>query len=337
MNVASGDACRPRPPNLAAVKALVADDLTRVDHTINANLASSVALIPELARHVTDAGGKRIRPLVTLLGARAAGYQGDRHIGLAAVIEFIHTATLLHDDVVDNSLERRGLKSANAIWGNAASVLVGDFLFSQAFRLMVADGSLPVLRLLSHTAAVIVQGEVLQLVTTGKTATTEDEYLEVVRAKTAQLFAAAAAVGGHLVDCGPDVLAGLDRYGDQVGTAFQLTDDALDYLGESHETGKPTGGDFREGRLTLPVIIAYAQADQRERDFWDRTLGKGQQTPDDFAEACRIIRRRGTVALTQKRAVACSDNAIAALEVLPPGPCREALADLACLACSRKQ
>ena len=336
MNAASGGACRSGPPSLAAVRALVADDLARVDRTIDVNLASSVALIPELARHVTDAGGKRIRPLVTLLGARAAGYEGDRHIELAAVIEFIHTATLLHDDVVDRSLERRGLQSANAIWGNAASVLVGDFLFSQAFRLMVADGSLPVLQLLSNAAAVIAQGEVLQLVTTGKTATTEDEYLEVVRAKTAQLFAAAAAVGGHLVGYDPDVLAGLDRYGDQVGTAFQLTDDALDYLGESEETGKPTGGDFREGRLTLPVILAYAQADRKERDFWERTLGKGQQAAGDFAEACAIIRRRGTIAQTYQRAVACSDNAVTALDVLPPSRCRDALADLARLASSRK-
>lgn len=337
MDAASGGECRTGTPSLAAVKALVAEDMSRVDRTINANLASSVSLIPELARHVTDAGGKRIRPLITVLGARAAGYEGDRHIGLAAVIEFIHTATLLHDDVVDNSLERRGLKSANAIWGNAASVLVGDFLFSQAFRVMVSDGSLPVLRLLSNAAAVIAQGEVLQLATTGKTTTTEDEYLEVVRAKTAQLFAAAAAVGGHLVDHDPHVLAGLDRYGDQVGTAFQLTDDALDYLGESRVTGKPTGGDFREGRLTLPVILAYAQGNRRERDFWDRTLGKGQQSADDFGEACRIIRGRGTIAQTHQRAMACSDNAVAALGVLPPGPCRDALADLAHLACSRKQ
>ncbi len=337
MDAVIGGACEPHPPDLASIRALVADDLAHVNETIDENLASSTSLIPELARHVTDAGGKRIRPLITLLGARAAGYEGCRHVRLAAVIEFIHTATLLHDDVVDQSQERRGLKSANAVWGNAASVLVGDFLFSQAFRLMVTDGSLAVLRLLSDAAAVIAQGEVLQLVVTGNTGTTENEYLEVVQAKTAQLFAAAAAVGGHLVTPDPDVLSGLERYGRQVGTAFQLTDDALDYLGESQTTGKPTGGDFREGRLTLPVILAYAQGDVRERGFWERTLGQRRQTADDFAEACRILRQRGTLALTYRRAAACGEDAVAALEALPPSPWRSALADLAHLACSRKQ
>ncbi len=337
MDAANGDEREPHLPDLAAIRTLVADDLVQVDQTIDENLVNSTALIPELARHVTDAGGKRIRPLITLLAARAAGYEGRRHVRLAAVIEFIHTATLLHDDVVDQSHERRGLKSANAIWGNAASVLVGDFLFSQAFRLMVADGSLPVLRLLSDAAAVIAQGEILQLVITGNMETTEEEYLEVVRAKTARLFAAASAVGGYLVAPDPDVVEGLERYGHQVGTAFQLADDALDYLGESEATGKPTGGDFREGRLTLPVILAYAQADQQERSFWDRTLGQRQQTADDFSEACRILRQRGTITSTYQRAAACSESAVAALEVLPPGPCRSALAGLAHIACRRKQ
>ncbi len=335
METAGGTGPRPDQPTLTTVSALVADDLANVDRTIHRHLANPVALIPELARHVTDAGGKRIRPLVTLLGARAAGYSGERHIGLAAVIEFIHTATLLHDDVVDNSLERRGQESANAIWGNSASVLVGDFLFSQAFRLMVADGSLAVLRLLSDAAALIAQGEVMQLTTTSNTATTEDEYLEVVQAKTAQLFMAAAAVGGHLIEHNPITLTALERYGRQLGTAFQLTDDALDYAGQSSVTGKPLGGDFREGRLTLPVILAYARANEHERAFWERTLGRREQAPEDFSEACQIIRSRGTIAETLKRAVACSDDAVAALGALPGSVFRDGLADLAQLAASR--
>ncbi len=337
MNTADKGTARCEKPSFAAVRALVADDLRSVNETIQAQTDSSVRLIPELARHVTDAGGKRIRPLVTLLGARALGYEGSRHIGLAAVVEFIHTATLLHDDVVDNSAERRGLRSANAIWGNAASVLVGDFLFSQAFRLMVADGSLPVLRLLSDAAAVIAEGEMMQLATTGRTTTTEADYLDVVRAKTAQLFSAAATVCGHLVDEDPGLLAALEQYGGQLGTAFQLTDDALDYAGESQDTGKPTGGDFREMRVTLPVILAYAQADTREREFWDRTLVEGRQSPGDFAEACQIIRSRGTITVTRERAQECSNVAVQALDRLPSGIFRDGLSDLAALAANRSR
>lgn len=331
----AGKAGAAAAPSFEAIAGLVAGDLAAVDEIIVRNLQGPVALIPELAQHVVKAGGKRIRPLITILGARAAGHRGGRHIRLAASIEFIHTATLLHDDVVDNSTLRRGLRSANAVWGNPASVLVGDFLFSQAFCLMVEDGSIEVLRLLSGASAEIAQGEVLQLTTTSNTATTEEDYLAVVESKTAQLFVAAAGVGGLVAERPAPVVDALREYGRALGTAFQLVDDALDYAPDAGRTGKAPGGDFREGRLTLPVILAYARGGADERAFWDRTLGALDQKPGDLDEARRILGSRGTLGEARRRAAGAAARACRALGALDPGPYRNALADLAGLAVAR--
>ncbi len=322
-------------PTLESISEIVAEDLTAVDQLLVRKLQDRVKLIPELAEHIVRAGGKRIRPLVTILAARAAGHTGKRHIRLAAAIEFIHSATLLHDDVVDKGTLRRGRQAANEIWGNSASVLVGDFLFSQAFCLMVEDPSRDVLRLLSGTSAEIARGEVFQLSMTGNTRTTEEEHRIMVESKTAQLFAAAAGTGGLVAKRPEKIVDALRNYGRLLGTAFQLIDDALDYGSDDGETGKATGGDFREGRMTLPVILAYARGDEEERAFWDRTLGKHEQKPKDFAEARRILASRNTIDATRARAAAAGEEARACLSALEPSPYREALDDLVGIAVVR--
>ncbi len=307
---------------------LVAEDLERVNHLVVTRLESTVPLIGELARHLVAAGGKRIRPLLTLLSARLCGYAGDRHIALATCVEFIHTATLLHDDVVDGSDLRRGRASANAIWGNKAPVLVGDFLFSRAFQLMVADGSLRVLEILARASAVIAEGEVAQLRTTGDLGTDEARYLAVVEAKTAALFEAACRVGAAVAGRGRAEEEALATYGRHLGIAFQLVDDALDYAADPARLGKGVGDDFREGKITLPVILALARADAEERAFWKRTLEDLDQGPDDLARALAILARHDAVAATLERARAFGERARAALAVFPAGPHREALSGL---------
>ena len=264
---------------------------------------SPVALIPQLAAHIVAAGGKRLRPLLTLAAARLCGYPGDpRHVKLAACVEFIHTATLLHDDVVDESLLRRGLASANAVFGNKASVLVGDFLFARAFQLMVEDGSLVVLAILSRAAATIAEGEVLQLVTQNDLSTSEARYLEVIKGKTAALFAAACEVGAWWPAGRQREAAALADYGMNLGIAFQLVDDALDYAADQAVLGKTVGDDFREGKITLPVLVAYQAGDAAERDFWRRTIEASEQSDADLDRALHLMERCGAIRATLERA-----------------------------------
>ncbi len=320
---------------LSSLIALVRADLEACNRTIVANMASPVALIPQLAAHIVAAGGKRLRPLLTLAGARLCGYAGERHVKLAACVEFIHTATLLHDDVVDESALRRGLASANAVFGNKASVLVGDFLLARAFLLMVGDGSLKVLDILSRASATIAEGEVLQLVTQNDLATPEERYLEVIRGKTAALFAAACQVGAVVADASPAEEAALAGYGMQLGIAFQLVDDALDYAADQARLGKTVGDDFREGKITLPVLLAHAAGDATERAFWERTIEKSEQTEDDLAEALRLMERHDAIQRTLERAATMAQAAKAALAVFPAGPFHTALCRVADYTVSR--
>jgi octaprenyl-diphosphate synthase len=312
-------------PSLDAMHGLVADDMAGVNRLILEKMHSPVALIPQLAGHIIAAGGKRLRPMVTLAAARLCGYDGERQRALAACVEFIHTATLLHDDVVDESLLRRGQDSANAVWGNQASVLVGDFLFSRAFQLMVADGSLEVLRILSHASAVIAEGEVLQLITTNDTATDEDSYLEVIRCKTATLFAAAAEIGAVVAERPAAEQQALADYGMNLGIAFQLIDDVLDYSALQAKLGKTVGDDFREGKMSLPVVLAFGRGDAKERRFWTRTLERMEQDEHDLTHAIALLHKHGTLDETAARARHYADKAKRALAAFPEAPVRAAM------------
>jgi octaprenyl-diphosphate synthase len=294
--------------SLDRLSELLRGDLARVNALILERMQSPVALIPQLAGHIIAAGGKRLRPMLTLAAARLCGYRGgtketgDRHVTLAAAVEFIHTATLLHDDVVDASDLRRGLATANAVWGNKPSVLVGDFLFSRAFQLMVEDGSLKVLGILSHASAVIAEGEVLQLVTSNDTATDEAAYLAVIRAKTAQLFAAASQIGAVIAGRPEAEEAALTAFGLNLGIAFQLVDDMLDYSARQAELGKTVGDDFRDGKITLPIVIAFKRGDEHERRFWRRSLEDLEQKDGDLDRAIGLLHRHGALRETLDRA-----------------------------------
>jgi octaprenyl-diphosphate synthase len=307
--------------SLDRLTALVAADLAQVNTLILARMQSPVTLIPQLAGHIIAAGGKRLRPMLTLACSRLCGYRGDRHVALAAAVEFIHTATLLHDDVVDASGLRRGLATANAVWGNKPSVLVGDFLFSRAFQLMVEDGSLKVLDILSRASAIIAEGEVLQLVTSNDTDTTEAQYLEVINAKTAALFAAAARIGAVLGERKETEERALEAYGRNLGIAFQL----LDYSARQAELGKTVGDDFRDGKITLPVVLALKAADDEERSFWRRTLEAGEQRDGDLPHAIALMQRHGTLAATLERARLYAETARGALGIFHESPERRAL------------
>ncbi|MDI9409422.1 MAG: polyprenyl synthetase family protein [Candidatus Pacebacteria bacterium] len=311
--------------SLDSLQQLLTSEMQAVNQIIIERMQSEVALIPQLAGHLVASGGKRLRPMITLAAARLCGYQGHRHHRLAAAVEFIHTATLLHDDVVDDSALRRGLPSANELFGNKASVLVGDFLFSRAFALMVEDQSLRVLEILSRASAVIAEGEVLQLMTSNNIATTEDSYMQVIGCKTAVLFEAAAQIGA-VVAARPaaDELA-LQEFGHTLGLAFQLIDDALDYTAEQGALGKTVGDDFREGKITMPVIIAIAAASKEERVFWQRTIEEQNQTSDDFATAVELIARHRGVELTLQRAAEFGHRARSALMGFDDSPARRAL------------
>ncbi len=282
---------------------IVDSDLAEVNRLILLKMDSQVALIPQLAGHIIAAGGKRLRPMLTLAAAQMCGYTtGQRHVALAACVEFIHTATLLHDDVVDESVFRRGQASANDIFGNKSSVLVGDFLFSRAFELMVDDGSLNILRILSHASAVIAEGEIMQLTTTNDTETGETTYLDVIKGKTAQLFAAACHVGA-VVAARPEVEEeALKTYGMNLGIVFQLIDDVLDYSAEETKLGKTVGDDFREGKITLPVILAFRRGSDQERAFWRRTLEELEQTSGDLERAIELMVQHDALNDTIKRA-----------------------------------
>ena len=321
---------------LTTLTQLVGDDMMECNRAILARMDSPVALIPQLAAHIVAAGGKRLRPVLTLAAARMCGYAGGaRHVHLAACVEFIHTATLLHDDVVDESQLRRGLASANAVFGNKASVLVGDFLFARAFQLMVEDGSLSVLGILSGAAATIAEGEVLQLATQNDLSTSEERYLDVVRGKTAALFAAACEVGAVVAGRPASEEAALRDYGMNLGIAFQLVDDALDYAADQAVLGKTVGDDFREGKITLPVLAAYGSGDVVERAFWQRTIEASEQTEADLDEALRLMARSGAIRITLDRAAAFAELAKASLSAFPASPLREALRGVADYTVSR--
>lgn len=314
---------------LGRLTALLAADMQATNEAILARMDSPVVLIPQLAAHIVAAGGKRLRPLLTLAAAKLCGYAGTRQVKLAACVEFIHTATLLHDDVVDESLLRRGFASANAVFGNKASVLVGDFLFARAFELMVEDGSLEVLRILCAASATIAEGEVLQLTTQNDLSTTEEKYFEVIRGKTAALFAAACEVGAVISDVTPAQQAALDRFGMDLGMAFQLVDDALDYAASQSELGKTVGDDFREGKLTYPVLLAIADANPEERIFWERTVEQGEQTESDLNTAFELIARHDTIGRSLAKADEFVESACAALDEFPETELRDILKDVA--------
>ncbi|MEO0387140.1 MAG: polyprenyl synthetase family protein, partial [Pseudomonadota bacterium] len=302
------------PGPFERLQALLADDLTRVNDLIAARMASEHApRIPEVTAHLVQAGGKRLRPLLTLAAARMMGYEGEDHIRLAATVEFIHTATLLHDDVVDESTQRRGRPTANLLWDNPSSVLVGDYLFARSFQLMVETGQLRVLSILSNASAVIAEGEVLQLSAAQNTKTGEDVYQTVIRGKTAALFAAATEVGGVIAAAQEAEIAALRDYGDALGISFQIVDDLLDYGGVSGLMGKNTGDDFRERKMSLPVIRALAAADAEERAFWVRVIDKGDQRDGDFDAARAMMDRHGALASTRDTALARAADAKAAL------------------------
>ncbi|EWY41314.1 farnesyltranstransferase [Skermanella stibiiresistens SB22] len=307
---------------------LVADDLKACNALIIDRMQSPVELIPQLAGYIIAAGGKRLRPVLTLASSRLCGYDGSRHQALAACVEFIHTATLLHDDVVDESDLRRGLASANAVFGNKASVLVGDFLFSRSFQLMVEDGSLEVLRILSHASAVIAEGEVLQLTTSNDTGTSEQAYLDVIRAKTAELFAAACQIGA-VVSNRPAVEAdALFAYGLNLGIAFQLVDDVLDYSALQAQLGKTVGDDFREGKITLPVILTYRRGSDEDRAFWRRTVEEMEQTDGDLDKAIAMMNQHGALRDTVERARHYGAIARDSLGLFPDGPEKRAMLDV---------
>lgn len=315
---------------------LLGADMRATNEVIINNMQSDVAMIPQLAGYLIAAGGKRIRPLLTLAAARLYGYDGPRPYALAAAVEFIHTATLLHDDVVDESDERRGKKPANLVFGNQASILVGDFLFSRAFQLMVKDGSLDVLRILSDAAAIITQGEVLQLSVAGQLSTSMDDYMHVIRGKTASLFAASCEIGPIVAGAGPDDADAMSSYGMNLGIAFQIADDILDYNADESELGKRVGDDFREGKMTAPIILALQQADEGERAFWQRTISDRALRDGDLEQAREIINRHGALERGMEFARTYAHKACDALDKAPDNALRDALADTALYTIERR-
>jgi octaprenyl-diphosphate synthase len=316
-----------RDPSLDPMIELVADDMNLVNAAILDRMQSRIPLIPELAGHLIAGGGKRMRPMLTLASARLIGYTGARHHRLAAAVEFIHTATLLHDDVVDGSDLRRGKRTANLIWGNSASVLVGDFLFSRSFELMVEDGSLKVLKILSNASAVIAEGEVNQLTAARRIETGEDRYLDIINAKTAALFAAACRIAAVVAERPEAEESALDAYGRNLGIAFQLVDDAIDYTSDAGTMGKDAGDDFREGKVTLPVILAYARGSEEDRRFWKDAI-EGRRTSDaDFAHAIDLVGRTRSVDDTLARARHYGQRAIDAIGPFAGGKAKDAMVE----------
>lgn len=309
--------------------ALVADDMQAADALIHDRVGSAVSLIPDVATYLVDSGGKRLRPLLTLAGARIGGYAGRGHVHLAAAVEFIHTATLLHDDVVDESALRRGKVSANLVWGNKPSILVGDFLLSRAFRMMVETGRLEVLDVLAKASAVIAEGEVMQLQCAHNLEAGESHYMQVIEAKTAALFAAAAEAGALLAEVSPEYEAAMHAYGLNLGVAFQLVDDALDYSGRQAMMGKSVGDDFREGKVTLPVIFSFARADDKGHKFWRRAIETGRQGDRDLEHAITLVEETGAIADTMGRARLYAERAKAALSGVAACPLRDVLAEVA--------
>jgi octaprenyl-diphosphate synthase len=324
-----------KPSAVDALHDLVGDDLERVNKLIVERMYSSVEMIPTLAGYLVQSGGKRLRPLLTLAASRMCGYSGDDHVKLAAAVEFIHTATLLHDDVVDESDLRRGKPTANNVFGNQASVLVGDFLFSRSFKLMVETDNLKVLDILSGASAIIAEGEVMQLAAANNVTTTEDTYLAVIAAKTAALFAAAARVGAVIAARSEEEELALDSFGRNLGIAFQLVDDALDYSGIEAKLGKSVGDDFFDGKLTLPVVLAYRRGDDEERAFWKKCMEDGDQSKEDLERAIQLIQQHNAIADTVERARHYGKIAEDALAIFPDSEFRKSLLDLVSFSISR--
>ena len=322
-------------PSLDPMLALTAQGMNAVNSVILGRMQSEIPLIPALAGHLISGGGKRLRPMLTLAGAELVGYQGSRHHKLAAAVEFIHTATLLHDDVVDGSEMRRGKTAANIIFGNPATVLVGDFLFSRSFELMTEDGSLKVLKILSGASAIIAEGEVDQLTAQRRIETSEQRYLGIIRAKTAALFAAAARIAAVVAECDEAKEQALDEYGRNLGVAFQLVDDAIDYDSDAAAMGKDRGDDFREGKMTLPVILAYARGNEEERAFWRDAILGHRSSDADLDHACALIARHDALSDTRERARHFAQRAVDALAIFPDGKARQAMVEAARFAVAR--
>jgi len=321
---------------LETLRPIFGEELDAVDSEITRLVASDVALIPEVAGHVISSGGKRLRPILTLLAARLCGYTGKRHIRLAACVEFIHTATLLHDDVVDKSDLRRGSPTANHLWGNSASILVGDFILSRAFQLMVGDGSIKVLKLLSDTSAIISEGEVLQLTHENNLENDFSTYLKIISAKTAQLFAAACQIGALIADKPPEYEKALFDFGHNLGMAFQIADDALDYSARREALGKSIGDDFKECKVTLPVILAYRKSAAEEKRFWVRTIQGKQQGPDDLANAIGIMKKYEILKDSIGHAANYVEAARKSLKLFASSPAKDALIQLLDFSVSRE-
>lgn len=324
---------RPTPTSnpqdaLTQLQSLVAADMQLVNTIILERMQSQVALIPQLAGHLIASGGKRLRPMLTLASSRLLGYEGKRQCKLSACVEFIHTATLLHDDVVDESVLRRGQDTANAVWGNQASVLVGDFLFSRAFELMVEDGSLKVLKILSGASSIIAEGEVQQMMTANDLTTDEDTYLEVIGAKTAALFAAACQISAVVAERPEIEENALAAFGRNLGLAFQIIDDVLDYNANQAALGKSIGDDFQEGKMSLPIILAYQRGSDHDRSFWQRTVGDLEQGPEDLDTAIALLKQTGALDDAAKRAQHYADRAIDCLSLFPSSAARTALANV---------
>ncbi|MEY4239497.1 MAG: hypothetical protein RL339_2098 [Pseudomonadota bacterium] len=327
---------RATEPSLAPILALTAEGMNAVNAVILDRMQSRIPLIPTLAGHLIAGGGKRMRPMLTLAGAALCDYHGTRHHKLAAAVEFIHTATLLHDDVVDGSELRRGKSTANIVFGNPATVLVGDFLFTRSFELMVEDGSLKVLKILSNASSVISEGEVDQLTAQRQIETSEERYLSIIGSKTAALFAAATRIAAVVAERSEADERALEDYGRNLGIAFQLVDDAMDYDSEAGEMGKGKGDDFREGKMTLPVILAYARGSDEERQFWRDAIQGHRSADADLAHAITLIARHDTVSATRERARHFAQRAIDAIAGFPAGAAHAAMAEAAEFAVSRR-
>lgn len=331
-------ALRPREqaPSLGPMLSLVAPGMNAVNQVILERMQSEIPLIPALAGHLIAGGGKRMRPMLTLAGAALCDYQGTRHYKLAAAVEFIHTATLLHDDVVDGSDLRRGKATANIVFGNPATVLVGDFLFTRSFELMVEDGSLKVLKILSNASSVISEGEVDQLTAARQIETSEERYLNIIGSKTAALFAAATRIAAVVAEKSETEERALEAYGRNLGIAFQLVDDAMDYDSDAGEMGKGKGDDFREGKMTLPVILAYARGSEEEREFWRAAIAGHRISDDDLAHAVTLIARHDAINATRERARMFAQRAIDAIACFPASEARSAMAEAALFAVARR-
>jgi len=323
-------------PSLAPMLALTAPGMNSVNAVILDRMQSEIPLIPALAGHLISGGGKRMRPMLLVAAAQLCGYQGTRHHKLAAAVEFLHTATLLHDDVVDGSDMRRGKAAANIVFGNAATVLVGDFLFTRAFELMVEDGSLRILKIFSQASSIIAEGEVDQLTAQRRIETSEEHYLQIIGSKTAALFAAATRMAAVVAEKSEAEELALEAFGRNLGIAFQLVDDAIDYDSDAAESGKDKGDDFREGKMTLPVILAYARGSAEERKFWEEAIAGFRTEPEDLAHAVMLINRHGCVEATRDRARHYAHRAIDAIAGFPAGEARSAMAEAVEFAVARR-